>query len=199
MEKNITKETVEELMKIEGEVRGVALRSHAQFITNEKGEEGLRKLEEKMAGLGCPIEYKKIRSMDFCPIAREVITLLAIKEVFNYDDEKFQQIGAFQPKISLIIKTFMKYFISLKMMAEQTPTIWKKYYTVGEFEVIELNEEKKYVNLRLKDFRLHPLHCQVLIGYFSSIVKMIVKSPATCEEIKCPFLGDDYHEFVLRW
>ena len=199
MEQIITKEIAKRFMAIKGEVRGVALKSHQDFILKEKGEEGLKKLEEEMARLGYPIKYKEIRITDFYPVGLEVVALLAIKKLFDFDEEKFEEIGIFQSKISWIIKLFMKYFGSLEMLVDRAPDIWKKYYTIGDFKVVELNELKRYIVLRVENFKLHPLHCRHVKGYCYNVIKMVVKKPVTCQEIKCPFRGDEYHEFLIKW
>lgn len=199
MKESINREVVKELMQISGKVRGIAPKSHAEFILKEKGEEGVKRLENKVAELGFPIRYGEMRPMDFYPLGLEAVTLVAIKELFNFDEQKFQQLGAFQSKLSLIIRIFMKYFISTEAAAERAPDIWRRYYTVGELKITELDEEKRRGVLKVENFRLHPLHCQVLIGYFSNVIRMIVKSDVTCKETKCVFRDDECHEFESKW
>ena len=199
MKEIITKEIADGFMKIKGEVRGIAPKSHVQFVVEEKGEKALKKIEGKMAELGQSIKYKNIRPMSFYPIGLEAVILLVIKELFDFNDEKFREIGRYQSKTSLIIKLFMKYFVSMKVVAEKTPEMWRKYYTVGDFKATELNEKEKYVILQIKDFKVHQVHCRMLEGYFVNVVKMVTKESATCKETKCPFKGDEYHEFLIKW
>jgi hypothetical protein len=199
MEPIITKEIAQKFMATKGEVRGVALKSHQDFILKEKGEEGLKRLEREMESLGCPIKYKEIRITDFYPVGLEAVALLVIKKLFNFKDEKFEEIGIFQSKISWIIKVFMQYFGSLKMLLKRAPDIWRRYYTVGDFKVVELNEQERYIVLRIEGFNLHPLHCRHVKGYCYNVIKMVIKKPVTCQEVKCPSRGDDYHEFLIKW
>lgn len=199
MKEIITKEIADELMKIKGEVRGIAPKSHVQFVVEEKGEEVFKKVEDKMTELGHSVKYKNIRPMSFYPIGLEAVTLLVVKELFNLSDEELREIGEYQTKISLIIKLFMKYFVSMKVVAQKAPIMWRKYYTVGDLKVVELNEEEKYVILQIKDFKIHSPYCRMLEGYFASVVKMIVNENADCKEVKCPFKGDNYHEFLIKW
>lgn len=199
MARGINKNTAKKLIKMTGEVRGIALKSHGEFILKEKGRQGLEKLEKEMAGLGCPIKHDELRSMAFYPIGLEAVTLLAIKKIFNFDDEKFEEIGVFGSKYSLIMKVFMKYIASIEMMAKQAPKIWSKYYTIGNLKVVELDTEKRRIILRIENFYVHPLHCLHLKGYCANVVKMAVKSSVTCEETKCVHRGDQYHEFLIKW
>jgi len=199
VENTLTKQLADELMRMKGEVRGIAPKAHVQFVVEEKGEDVFKKVENKMAELGHPVDYKSLRPMSFYPIGIEAITLLIIKQLFNYDDKKFSEIGEYQSKISLIIKLFMKYFISIEIIAQKAPEMWRKYYTVGDLKVTELNEKEKYTVVEVKDFKMHEPHCQVLKGYFASVVKMVVKENTICNEVKCPFKGDDYHKFLVKW
>ena len=197
MEEIITKQEFEELMKLKGETRGVGFQTEAKFILKEEGEEGLKKLENEMTRLGFP--YDKIKTMEFYPMGLLAVALVVIQRLFNYDENKFQEMGKFESKSSLIIRLFMKYFASLERVAKESEKMWRNYYTVGNLKVTELDKDKKYVIVRIENFSLHPILCQVLIGYYVSIVKMVVKSEVTCQEVKCVHKGDEYHEFLLKW
>lgn len=200
MEKIIQKEELDKLMNLEGESRGMSLKGYGDYVLKEEGEGGLKRLEDAISGLGYPLNFNEIKAMDFYPLGLEAVTLIAIKRLFGYDNEKFQEMGKFEPKGSLILKLFMKYFVSLKRVAEEAPKMWRKYYTVGDLKVIDYDLDKRYIILRLENFRLHPLLCQDLIGYFSSVVKMVVgREEINCQETECVFRGGKYHEFLLKW
>ena len=195
----LTKQEAENLMEIRGEVRGMTFKGDLDFVLEDKGKEGLKKVEAKMAELGFPLKYKEIRPMDFYPMGLSPISLLTIKEVFNFNKKDLERWGASVVKFSLFMKIFMKYFGSLKLIAGQISMIWRKHYTIGELEMPEFSEEKRYAILRLRDFKIHPTYCSIYIGYFSKTAEMVVKSPVTCQETKCMFQGDKYHEFLLTW
>lgn len=201
MNQELTKEIAQKLMEIKGEARGVTLRTDMEYILKEKGEEGLKKLEEELENLGYPIKYKEIETMGFYPVGLRILSLLAIKKIFNFDDEKIKEMGLLATKVSLIIKLFVKYFLSIqKVFFQEGPKIWKRHWTIGELVPVELNEEKKYAILRLENFTLHPLYCIYLGGYFCGILQMLVKaSQITFEETKCIFKGDEYHEYLIKW
>ena len=199
MEQIISKEELEELKKIKGEVRKMSFKTTAEFILKEKGEEGLKKLENTMANLGYPIKHETIKPMDFYPLWADAAKLLIIKRLFNFDDKKFQEMGEFEAKISLIMRIFLQYFISLKRAIKEGPRLWKRYFSVGDLKVIEFNTEDKYAIFRLENFYHHPLSCQTHKGYFPTIFQMIIKSKVTCQETKCVHRGDKFHEFLLKW
>jgi len=199
MEQVINKEELEKFTKLNGEVRGIALKSHADFILQQKGKPELDKLEKVLAELGYPIKFEEIKSWDFYPIGIEIIELLTIKRLFNFKDEQFEDIGTFGSVSSFIMKLFMRYFSSIKMVVRQAPSIWRKYYTVGELKVKKLDEKEKYIILTVENLFLHPLHCFHLKGFFSSVVQMVVKEKPSCQETKCVHRGDSHHEFVIKW
>jgi hypothetical protein len=201
MEPIISKEELNELINIKGEMRGITIKPGLSFILKEEGEEGLKKLEDAMAILGHPLKYKGIRSMDLYPIKLVAISLLAMKRLFNYDDKKFQEIGRFSAKIPFLIRVFIRgHFLSLKRVIKETPKMWRKHFTVGNLKVEKLDEEKRYAILKLENFVLHPIYCKVLEGFLPTMSKMIVKgSTIVCEETKCVHRGDECHEFLIKW
>ncbi|MFH1451120.1 MAG: hypothetical protein ABIF89_00750 [bacterium] len=199
MEEVITKESVEELMRIDGRVRGIALKSHASFIVKGEGKEGLQRLTDFMAELGCPVDYKNIGTWKFYPVAIEAVELLAIRQLFNYEDKKFEELGAFGAAFSIVMKIFLQHFVSISILASQASQIWRRYYTIGDLKVKELNENERYVILLLENFLLHRLHCFHVKGFLAHTVKMAVGKEVTCEERKCPSRGDPVHEFLIKW
>jgi hypothetical protein len=197
----VIKEEVQKLMELEGEVRGVTLIIDRDYILKNKGEEGLKRIEEELRRLGHPIKYKEIETFSYYPVGLRALSLLAIKKVFNFNDEKIKEIGFFGTKVSLIIKFFIKYvFSAQKVFLQEGPRIWREHWTIGRLVPVKLDEEKKYAVLQVKDFKLHPIYCVFLSGYLSGLFSMIVKSPKiTCQETKCSFKGNEYHEYLIKW
>jgi predicted hydrocarbon binding protein len=107
--------------------------------------------------------------------------------------------GNFAPKISLIIKFFMQYFLSLEKTVGELSKIWKRHYTVGDVLPAKVDEKNKVINISLKDADFDPIFCCYLSGYLSKILEMIVGKKASCQEIKCTFKGDNYHEYLIKW
>jgi hypothetical protein len=77
--------------------------------------------------------------------------------------------------------------------------MWEKYYTVGKLVPTELNEDKKFVKLRIENFNIHPIICPYLEGYFSTVVKMVINKPVSTQETQCVFKDGACHEFILKW
>ncbi len=198
MKEIIASETAKKLMEIKGEVRGIAIKGDLEFILQKEGKKGLKRFEDETAMLGYPIKYEELRMLKFYPIGLKGITLLTIKKLFNFDDKEFQEMGEYGSKLYSVIRIFIRYFVSPEIFVSQAQRMWRCYYTVGDCES-EFNKREKYVILRVYNFPYFPDHCQVLIGYLSSIFQMVIKREVTCRETKCVFRGDDCHEFLLKW
>jgi len=195
----LTKQEADRMMKIKGEVRGESLKADLDFVIEKKGKEGLKKIESKMEELGYPLKYKDLKPMGFYPIGLSGITLPIIKETFNFAGKDLEKWGRSVVKFSILMKIFMKYFTSLDLIAKQIPSIWQKHYTIGSLEMVNFSKKDRYVVLKLKDFKISPLHCNIYKGYFSKVTEMVVKHLTICKETKCMFKGDPYHEFLLTW
>ena len=66
-------------MKVKGEVRGAGLKVDWEFILREKGEEGLKRVEDRMAELGFPL--KRVAEM----VVKTPVTCRETKCMFKRD------------------------------------------------------------------------------------------------------------------
>jgi hypothetical protein len=198
--KAINKSELDEFLKIEGEVKGVVFQTDSKYVLQKEGEEGLKKLEKRIAELGYPIDYrKKGEALDLNPIGLRVISLLVIKDTFNWPDSEIRNMGYAAPGFSFVVKLFAHFFISLKKSASEYPSYWTMHYTIGNLEVIDLDENSKEITIHLNDFKIHPIMCLYLEGYFERIYEFAVgKGKGNCTETKCMFKGNPHHEYVFK-
>ncbi len=187
------------MSEIKGDTRGISMKGDFAYILHKKGKEGLKKVEEEMAKLGYPVTYNNLKEIGFYPMKVEAMTFLVMKKLFGFDREEFVKMGEFNSKVSLIVRLFMKYFVSLELIAREAPRFWRKYYSVGDLKVVEINKKERYIIIRVENFRHHPLHCATVEGYIISLIKMVLGKEVSSEETKCVHRGDEYHEFVVRW
>lgn len=199
MEQVITKEAFDELMKLQGEVWGMGIKSSLNFLLKKEGEKRLRKLEQTVTNLGYPIKYENIKTRDFYPLGLDATILVVAERLFKYTHKDFYELGKSGVRYPSVIRTFMKYFVSFDRVIREVPKIWNQHFTVGDLKVAEYNKEKKYIVLRLEDFPLHPLHCPVFCGLFAGAIPMAFGGEGSCEETKCIHRGDEYHEFLVKW
>lgn len=196
----IDKEEIEKLMGVPGNVKGVVFQTHEIYIRYREGKEGVKKLEERLRESGHPLKFKEIRPLEWYPEALSVLVILVAKEVFKWKDSDIFDMGSSAPKYSLIIRMLMRTLLSIKKVFEESPKYWKKHYDFGVFESFEINEKGKYVILRLKEYKLHPIVCIYFCGYFHRIAQYVIKSKKiTNEETKCAHRGGPYHEFLIKW
>ncbi len=202
MEKDIlTKEIAENLMKKDGEIRGLDIKADGEYVVLHHSEEMLKKVEKETEKIGFPIKYKEIRSNSFYPGGLKVISLLAIRKILKLDDKAVEEIGFLAPKLSFLAKTFVIFFYPVERAFKiEAPKLWKRYWTKGDFCSAEISKKKKFAIIKLKNLTLHPIYCLYLKGYFRAFTKMAlgVKN-VSCQETKCVFRGDPYHEFLIKW
>ena len=59
------KKTIEELLKFEGDIRGMDLKTDANFVLEKSGQAGLKEVKRKLKSFGVDLDYAKIKSMAF--------------------------------------------------------------------------------------------------------------------------------------
>ena len=199
IEEKISKKETEEIMEEKGEVRGITIKGKMEFIKNTRGEEGLQEVESFLLNVGHPIKYEEIRINDFYPVGYETLVLLIGKRILGFNEEKIAEMGRFVSKLSPIVRLFMKYFFSMDLMARESPKLWRRYYTMGDLKTTKLDKKNGVAILQIDNYKLHPVHCTFLRGYFASTIQMIVKQKTTCQETQCSFKGGKNHEFRIEW
>lgn len=196
----ISREEAKRIAEIPGNLRGSALLTDAENVKRRMGDEGLQQLRQSLAELGYPIEYKDIKAMDWYAIGVRVLTFAVLEDIFGWKDDDFRDMGDNAPKYSFIVKLMMKFFISHEAAFNRAPEYWKKYYSIGTIEVGKLNESTREVNLRIKDFKTIPIYCRYLEGFFRRLMQYLLpEEKVRCEEVKCIFAEDHFHEFKISW
>lgn len=190
------KEEADKLMKVKGMTKGSEFLTLARYIETKYGKEGLEKLEKKMEELTYPCHFDEIKPAHWYPEALRVLTMIVAKELFGWQD--LFEFGYYSPTLSFGVKVFIKFLVP-PGLCNQAPKIWKKFFDVGVLEV-EATGEEKYVIIRLKNYLFHPEMCRYFAGVFLRLDEYIIKSKKiTIKEIKCIYMGDPYHEYLVKW
>ncbi len=193
-------EIKKELQKIEGKVKAEVIFVQKDYIIYKEGEEGLEKLMKKLEEMDVFFDFKKVKPSAWVDEWINSLILVTAKNIFNWTEEDIFQMGRHSPRASFFIKSMMQYIVSLEVMFKNANTYWKKQQDFGEVEAVELNNDKKYAIVRIKDFKTNPLVCIYHAGYFQGAVELSVKSEkVTVEETKCRHRGDEYDEFLIKW
>ncbi len=194
------KETAERLKEVKGNVKGEAFRTHADYIKYKEGEEGIKRVEEKMKELGIPITFKEIKSFEWVNEGTSVLVILVAKEIFNWTEKDVFEMGRFAPRFSFILKVLAQYLVSVEMLFKNVEKYWYKNYDFGKIENVSYNKEKKEIVIREKEIKTHPIGCIYHAGYAKGLCEFALKSEnITVEETACIHRGSEYHEFVIRW
>ena len=197
---NSLKKIAKELKENKSKIRGEAILNKMAYIGAQRGEDGTRVVDRKLRALGYSLDLKKIRSLDWYPDAYSVLILLVAKELFDWSDDDIYAMGKNSPRISFIVKLLMKYFVSIERTFKSAPQSWQKHHNEGAISDVIYKEEEKQLSFRLKDYKIHPIMCVYLSGYFLSYAEIVLKNQKVkIQEIKCMFKGDSYHEFKITW
>ena len=194
----ISKEEAQKIMQAEGEVIGAAFVSDLAYIESHFKKESAQKVEDLLKSWGQPLEYDKIDPKQLYPTGLRILSILAIQQAFGLNDKQIFIMGLEGPKRSFIIRLLLKLFLSVDKIFNSAPSVWKRYWTVGNLEVLEVNEAEKRVRLKITGANLHPVLCKYYEGYFTGILRF-ARADAIAKETKCVLRGDPYHEYIFTW
>jgi len=196
----ISQQEVRRIMLIPGMVRGTVFKTDFEYVKNELGENKTDLLRKKLNDWENPIDYQAIKSLKWYPVGLRVLSLLAIKETFQWGDKEIFELGRSSPKYSFPATMLMRYFISIEIAVKEASRLWQKHYSVGELVPAKVDEKQKQLILHLKNFRIDPVLCVSLKGYFFCIAHYVIRSKKiTIQETKCMFKGGPYHEYTIEW
>ncbi len=197
----LNSEEIRKVLKIKGMVRGVVFRTDARYVLETKGEEGMKMVEAEIQKAGQPISYGSgVKATKWYPLSWRILSLLTIQEVFHWGEKEIFEMGEAAPKYSFIIKTLLRYFVSLEKTFIESAKYWEEHYSVGKLEAPEIDVRGRHLVLQLKGFEGHPVLCLYLRGYFKTVALLAIRTKSmTIKETKCVFKGDSYHEFIIDW
>lgn len=196
----IDSKKLREIKKIKGKARGVTLNTDLRYIESLGNPEKVEEVKKTVKKIEPEFDYEKIKGINWYPLWWRILSLIIIKKVFDWGEEEIIEMGREAPKNSFITKIVLKYFVSIKRTLQEGTKYFSKHYYPGYFEPIEYNKKEKYVRYRIKNFKAHPIICTYFLGYFETVGKLGNSGkPTKVEEIKCPFRGHPYHEFMTKW
>jgi hypothetical protein len=194
------KERCEELMKIEGMMRGELLRSNFVYLRKKEGNLAIERMEKKLEEIGYPLKFEEINSFKWYKDPFCSIFMLSFQSEFGWKEEDIFNLGRFSPQYSLIIKIALRHLLSLRKAFDYAPKLWRRNVDYGVLESYEFSEGKRYMILRLKEYALHPLVCIYIRGYLTSLFEQIYgKDKIKTEEISCIFREGDFHDYKISW
>lgn len=199
---NFSPEENQELARLKalpGKTIGTGLLEDRKFILSKEGEAGLERINKVLSELGCET-FEQISHSGWYPVSCNLISYFLASKLFGWDSQALKEMGKNSPKISLLMRTMAKYFISPKKLFNAASIYWQKFYNVGSLEPSELNLEQKYCLLSLKNFPGHKLFCGYMEGVIETVVSFLNYKKIICQEIQCPFDNQgESHVFKITW
>jgi len=200
----ITKEDLKKTLSSPVRIKGMPFKGGIIKVVKEMlGEEGLRVIEKESKILGLPFVSEEIRESEWYPTGIFIEIFYILQEKFNFREKDFAELGEKVAKFSPIIRFLMKYFAVPEKIAKiSAPRLWRRFFDVGEAEVSEFKDSKEegFLIVRIKNFKLHPVHFFYLGHFLLGMTKLVKKfKEATVKETKSPFRGDKYQEYLIEW
>ncbi len=197
----LNKKDIEQILKIEGKTRGVVFQTDMEYVKQKKGQAGLDQLKKAAREMKCPLPYEEdIRATAWYPLSWRVLSLVLIKDVFDWGEKEIFEMGISAPKHSFVVKTLLRYFISIEKTFVESAKYWQEHYSIGNLSAPEIDSKNGRLVIRITDFKVHPALCAYFKGYFKTIARLVVRSEnIKIEESKCAFRGDPFCEYIIEW
>ncbi len=196
MEKELTNETVKNLLEKEGNVKGDLLLAYFHYIQKTEGDKGLSMVENRLKSVGAEIKESDIEAFSWYPVGYESLIVLAGKETFNWNDDDIFLMGKSITKLSLIVRMMLQFFVSVDKVFEKSPKYWRNSYDFGELEPVGRDGET-YI-LRVKGYDIHPVSCIYNAGYIIGVAEMAGSKDIKIDESVCTHKGGDFHEYRIK-
>jgi len=200
----ITRKEVEEAISNPVKIKGLILKEEFYKALREKiGEDRMKIVEKEAKSLGLSFSPAEIKNFEWYPAGILIGIFFILQEKFNFQEKDFAEIAETAPKISPTIRLLMKYFAIPEKIAQIAgPRLWKRFFNQGEVEFCKFKDSKTRGSLtvRIKDFKLHPLHFFYLGHFFLGMTRLVKKfKKVEVKETKSPFRGDEYQEYLIKW
>jgi len=197
----LTKEEADRMMSVKGNVRGNIIKAHFTHIKKTKGAEAVLEVEKKTTEIGYPVKTSEIDPKKWYPEALSCLIILSSAEVFKLDEKGIFDLAYESSKYSFVVKFLMKYVLSPEKVIKEVPSYWKRSFDFSQMEVVDFNEQEKYVTILIKGFqKYHPLICEYHKGYFTKIAEITFNSKEVkVSHTNCLFWSDPYEEFKITW
>jgi len=189
----------DKIMSLPGNARGEIIASNLKETKESKGQESLKRIEQRMKELGYPIKLQEIRSEEYYQESLNVLINLVKKEIFKMNDRDIFFSGMNGSKLSLFSKMMMSYFISFETIKKHGPRYWDKVFDFGSFEVTKIDKEKKEVVFKIEGYNKSSISCIFQAGYYYGTLKNVFGKEFFIEETKCIHAGDLFHEYKFNW
>ncbi|MBZ1356613.1 MAG: hypothetical protein KY054_02480 [Candidatus Nealsonbacteria bacterium] len=191
-------EEINKIMEIPGNTKGAVILADLEYIRRKAGQESLDKIEEALAKLGHPIDFKSIRPFEEYKEAHIVSVYVLLRDMLGWSEEDIEKMGEDSAKISSVVRIFVK-FVPFSKIVKEGSRYWSQHFGFGFLEV-ESNEVEKSLKVMVKGYNFHPLACACHRGYFRTMAHFLINGKdIDLKEVKCTHRGDSHHEYLITW
>jgi hypothetical protein len=190
-------EKINKITAKKGEVRGEVILKSIDFIKREKGKVGFQKLKNTLADLDFETDFTQINPLDWLDASLLTTILILSKDLFDWTDRDFVEMGSYTPKNSIVNKLFIDHFNSHNALLEVIDDYWQKIFTFGNLEVKD--KKDKEITITISNYDFHPLNCFFISGLLETLFSLSIKGNAKVKEEKCIHQGDSVHQFSIKW
>ena len=196
----ITRREFQEIIKLDGRVRGSALNTDAMYVERHGGLAGRRRVEAAFESLGYPLQYAQIKNMAWYPVCLRILSLRLVQDCLGLDEAGLRAMGDCAPKFSFLVRVGLDLPLTPATLGGRIPGYWRRLYSVGDLRAGRTAGAGHTLRLQLADLRLHPVLCRYLEGYFGRLMQFgLADRPVGCRETKCVHEGDACHEYEISW
>lgn len=128
------------------------------------------------------------------PVAEEMSLIFAAKDVLGWDNEAVKELGRNIPRVSFMVKMFLRYFLTLDTTTREAKKYWDKHFDFGELEVMNTDIESGNYVVEVRGFDIHPVYCSFLCGFLETMIGFVLTGPMGSEVVRCSD-GDGVNRF----
>ncbi|MEX0910085.1 MAG: hypothetical protein WDZ75_02190 [Candidatus Paceibacterota bacterium] len=177
------KEAVAKLRDI-GNVSGSCINGVFTYLHFIEKDTFIPAIIKRTEEYGEKIDPPSIDSLRRYSISSEVALLMAVYDELNWTIAEIKELGRNIPRVSLLVKFFLKYFTTLEASTDQAKMYWRRHYNFGELEVTSSELAEGNYIVEIEGFEMPPLYSEFLCGYLETMVGFVSANPISSEILK---------------
>lgn len=190
-----TREETVKRIKGVGTVSGSCINAIFTYLDFIGKKDSIPEIIERARAYGEQIDPSKVDSLEKYPISEEVALLFAVYDVLGWNESNIKELGRNVPRVSLLVKFFLKHFISLEATTSQAKMYWRRHYDFGALEVTSPDLPGGNYVVEVTGFDIHPLYTEFLCGFLETMVGFVSADPISSEIVKYSDGGDGVIRF----
>lgn len=178
--------------------KGAGFNAIVGVVRERFGEDAVRKIVEKCNPETRSYATRKVLDNEWVPDVVSAEFIEVADKVMGRGDESLMRWIGYQvakENLSGIYKAFVK-MSSIQSILKRANVVWKKYYSHGYLETIEL-EKGRFV-FEVRQYDPTPSSCPSLLGWMDMFLE-VYKKKGKAEHVECRLKGGKCCRFKLTW